>query len=71
MILASTGAPKAVVKVLLDIKGKLTKMAIQVHTPDISRVELNKEMYASLKVTSYSNNLQGILGYTDLPVDSQ
>lgn len=82
MIPASTGAAKAVGKVLPELNGKLTGMAVRVPTPDVSMVDLTirtskpctgAEMDAALKAaaTDKDSELYGILGYTDLPVVSQ
>jgi len=80
MIPASTGAAKAVGKVLPELNGKLTGMAVRVPTPDVSMVDLTvrtakpctaAEMDAALKSASEEGDLKGILGYTDLPVVSQ
>jgi len=80
MIPASTGAAKAVGKVLPELDGKLTGMAVRVPTPDVSMVDLTvrtskactgEEIDAALKAASESEELRGILGYTDLPVVSQ
>mmetsp|Transcript_36872 Transcript_36872/g.80703 ORF Transcript_36872/g.80703 Transcript_36872/m.80703 type:complete len:337 (+) Transcript_36872:951-1961(+) len=79
MIPASTGAAKAVGKVLPELNGKLTGMAVRVPTPDVSMVDLTvrtakpctgEEIDAALKAASESEDLKGILGYTDLPVVS-
>merc|ERR1712038_1132487 len=81
MIPASTGAAKAVGKVLPELNGKLTGMAVRVPTPDVSMVDLTirtskpctgAEMDAALKkaATDKDSELYGILGYTDLPVVS-
>uniref|UniRef100_A0A7S2GUD3 Glyceraldehyde-3-phosphate dehydrogenase n=1 Tax=Helicotheca tamesis TaxID=374047 RepID=A0A7S2GUD3_9STRA len=80
MIPASTGAAKAVGKVIPELNGKLTGMAVRVPTPDVSLVDLTvktskpctaEEMEAALKAASESEEMKGILGYTDLPVVSQ
>lgn len=80
MIPASTGAAKAVGKVLPELEGKLTGMAVRVPTPDVSMVDLTirtsrpctgAEIDAALQEASNSEELNGILGYTDLPVVSQ
>jgi len=82
MIPASTGAAKAVGKVLPQLNGKLTGMAVRVPTPDVSMVDLTvrtkkaatgEEIAAALKkaATDPESEVYGILGYTDLPVVSQ
>eukprot|EP00558_Chaetoceros_sp_UNC1202_P005292 CAMPEP_0197235426 /NCGR_PEP_ID=MMETSP1429-20130617/2853_1 /TAXON_ID=49237 /ORGANISM="Chaetoceros sp., Strain UNC1202" /LENGTH=341 /DNA_ID=CAMNT_0042694007 /DNA_START=130 /DNA_END=1155 /DNA_ORIENTATION=- len=82
MIPASTGAAKAVGKVLPELNGKLTGMAVRVPTTDVSMVDLTirtekpctgEEMDAALKeaATNPESEVYGILGYTDLPVVSQ
>ncbi len=76
---ASTGAAKAVGKVIPELNGKLTGMAIRVPTPDVSMVDLTVRLEkpasaAALKAALKSaseGSLKGILGYTDLPVVSQ
>merc|ERR1712038_873773 len=77
---ASTGAAKAVGKVIPELNGKLTGMAVRVPTPDVSMVDLTfrtkkactgEEMMAALKAASESDELKGILGYTDELVVSQ
>lgn len=74
IIPSSTGAAKAVGKVLPELNGKLTGMAFRVPTSDVSvvdlTVELNKETtYAdickAMKAASESDSLKGVLGYTD------
>jgi len=76
---ASTGAAKAVGKVIPELNGKLTGMAVRVPTPDVSLVDLTirtekactgDEIKAALKEAS-EGELKGILGYTELPVVSQ
>ncbi|MCQ2186264.1 MAG: type I glyceraldehyde-3-phosphate dehydrogenase [Bacteroidales bacterium] len=73
IIPSSTGAAKAVGKVLPELNGKLTGMAMRVPTSDVSvvdlTVELNKEasyeeICAAMKEAS-EGELKGILGYTD------
>jgi glyceraldehyde 3-phosphate dehydrogenase len=80
LIPASTGAAKAVGKVIPELNGKLTGMAVRVPTADVSLVDLtirtekaatSAEILAALKEASESSDLKGILGYTDLPVVSQ
>ena len=73
MIPSSTGAAKAVGKVLPALNGKLTGMSVRVPTSDVSfvdlTVELNKEctyeeICAAMKKAS-EGELKGILGYTE------
>lgn len=79
IIPASTGAAKAVTKVIPALEGKLTGMAFRVPTADVSVVDLTVRLE---KETSYEQikrafknasegDLKGILGYTDQPVVSQ
>ena len=76
---ASTGAAKAVGKVIPELNGKLTGMAFRVPTVDVSVVDLTcrleksatfEEVKAALKKAS-ENELNGILGYTEEGVVSQ
>jgi glyceraldehyde 3-phosphate dehydrogenase len=76
---ASTGAAKAVGKVIPELNGKLTGMAFRVPTVDVSVVDLTcrlekgasfEEVKAAMKDAS-ENELKGILGYTDEGVVSQ
>ena len=76
---ASTGAAKAVGKVIPELNGKLTGMAFRVPTVDVSVVDLTcrleksaswDEVKAALKEAS-ENDLKGILGYTEEGVVSQ
>jgi len=73
IIPASTGAAKAVTKVLPSLQGKLTGMAFRVPTPDVSVVDLTcrlekpasyDEVCKALKEAS-EGSLKGILGYTE------
>ena len=79
MIPSSTGAAKAVGKVIPALNGKLTGMSMRVPTADVSCVDLTvkvakettySEIMAVLKKAS-ENELQGILGYTEDDVVSQ
>ncbi|RQM21380.1 hypothetical protein B5M09_001237 [Aphanomyces astaci] len=79
IIPASTGAAKAVGKVLPELNGKLTGMAFRVPVADVSVVDLTvrlqngaslAEIKAALKHAS-ENELAGILGYTEDDVVSQ
>jgi len=74
IIPSSTGAAKAVGKVIPELNGKLTGMAFRVPTPDVSVVDLtvrlNKEasyaeICAKIKEASENGPLKGILGYTE------
>jgi glyceraldehyde 3-phosphate dehydrogenase len=74
IIPSSTGAAKAVGKVLPDLNGKLTGMAFRVPTSDVSvvdlTVELNKDakyddICAAMKAASQSGDLVGVLAYTE------
>ena len=76
---ASTGAAKAVGKVIPELNGKLTGMAFRVPTVDVSVVDLTcrieksaswDEIKATLKDAS-ENELAGVLGYTEEGVVSQ
>ncbi len=78
IIPASTGAAKAVSKVLPGLKGKLTGMSFRVPVPDVSVVDLTCELVrearyddicAAMK-TAAEGSLRGILGYTDEEVVS-
>ncbi|MBA0768915.1 hypothetical protein Gotri_017689 [Gossypium trilobum] len=73
IIPSSTGAAKAVGKVLPALNGKLTGMAFRVPTVDVSVVDLTvrlekaasyDEIKAAIKVAA-EGELKGILGYTD------
>eukprot|EP00586_Coscinodiscus_wailesii_P017355 CAMPEP_0172494144 /NCGR_PEP_ID=MMETSP1066-20121228/39632_1 /TAXON_ID=671091 /ORGANISM="Coscinodiscus wailesii, Strain CCMP2513" /LENGTH=338 /DNA_ID=CAMNT_0013264869 /DNA_START=75 /DNA_END=1091 /DNA_ORIENTATION=+ len=78
MIPSSTGAAKAVGKVIPDLNGKLTGMAVRVPTPDVSMVDLtvrttkacSGEDIANALKAAAEGEMKGILGYTDLPVVS-
>jgi len=80
LIPSSTGAAKAVGKVIPELNGKLTGMAVRVPTPDVSLVDLTfrtekactgDEIKAALKEASEKGPLKGILGYTEDKVVSQ
>ena len=76
---ASTGAAKAVTKVIPALEGKLTGMAFRVPTANVSVVDLTvklkkKTSYQEIKsvMKKHANtDLKNILGYTDEPVVSQ
>jgi glyceraldehyde 3-phosphate dehydrogenase len=78
MIPSSTGAAKAVGKVLPQLNGKLTGMSVRVPTSDVSFVDLTvelekeatyEEICAAMKEAS-EGALKGVLGYTDEAVVS-
>ena len=78
IIPSSTGAAKAVGKVLPELNGKLTGMSMRIPSSDVSivdlTVELNKEctyeeICAAMKEAS-EGELKGVLGYTDEAVVS-
>lgn len=78
IIPASTGAAKAVGKVIPELNGKLTGMAFRVPTANVSVVDLtvklnNSATYADIcaKIKEASEgSMKGILGYTDEEVVS-
>ena len=79
IIPSSTGAAKAVGKVIPALNGKLTGMSFRVPTVDVSVVDLTvkvaketsyEEIMAVLKKAS-ENELKGILGFTEDEVVSQ
>ena len=78
IIPSSTGAAKAVGKVLPALNGKLTGMSLRVPTSDVSIVDLTVELAkeadyaeicAAMKEAS-EGELKGILGYTNEAVVS-
>src|ERR1700733_3782760 len=78
IIPSSTGAAKAVGKVIPELNGKLTGMSFRVPTSDVSvvdlTVELNKEasyddICKAMKAAS-EGKMKGVLGYTDEKVVS-
>ncbi len=78
IIPSSTGAAKAVGKVIPELNGKLTGMAFRVPVADVSVVDLTcklarpanyEDIKAEMKRAS-ENELKGILGYTDEEVVS-
>ena len=73
IIPSSTGAAKAVGKVIPELNGKLTGMAFRVPTPDVSVVDLTvrlqkpatyDEIKATMKAAS-EGDMAGVLGYTE------
>ena len=74
IIPTSTGAAKAVGKVLPELKGKLDGASIRVPTPNVSVVDFKfvakratsvEEINAAIKTAADGNRLKGILGYYD------
>merc|ERR1719435_533105 len=74
IIPSSTGAAKAVGKVIPELNGKLTGMAFRVPTPDVSVVDLTvrlergckyEDICTKIKEASESGPLKGFLGYTE------
>jgi glyceraldehyde 3-phosphate dehydrogenase len=76
---ASTGAAKAVTKVIPSLVGKLTGMSFRVPTANVSVVDLTVRLsketsYDEIKATMKKHaetDLKNILGYTEEPVVSQ
>lgn len=73
IIPSSTGAAKAVGKVIPELNGKLTGMAFRVPTPDVSVVDLTcrldkgasyDDIKAAMKAAS-EGAMKGVLGYTE------
>jgi glyceraldehyde 3-phosphate dehydrogenase len=79
IIPSSTGAAKAVGKVIPELNGKLTGMAFRVPTADVSVVDLTvnlakpatyAEICAAMKAAS-EGEMKGVMGYTEDAVVSQ
>jgi glyceraldehyde 3-phosphate dehydrogenase len=79
MIPTTTGAAVAVTAVLPELKGKLNGMAMRVPTPTVSIVDFVanttkpvtvESVNAAFKAASESEELDGILGYSDEPLVS-
>ena len=79
IIPSTTGAAKAVGKVIPELKKKLTGMAFRVPTSDVSVVDLTvelerpasyEEICAAMKAASSKGPLKTVLGYTDQKVVS-
>ena len=79
IIPASTGAAKAVGKVIPELQGKLTGMSFRIPTPDVSVVDLTVKLktpttYEAIMQTfkeASENDYKGIIGFTDEDVVSQ
>jgi glyceraldehyde 3-phosphate dehydrogenase len=73
IIPSSTGAAKAVGKVIPELNGKLTGMAFRVPTPNVSVVDLtcrlekpaNYEAVCAAMKKASEGELKGVLGYTE------
>ena len=74
IIPSSTGAAKAVGKVIPSLNGKLTGMSLRVPTPDVSVVDLTcrlekpatyEQIKAVMKAASEAPEWAGIIGYTE------
>lgn len=73
VIPSSTGAAKAVGKVIPSLNGKLTGMAFRVPTPNVSVVDLTVSLQKGAKYSEIKDvikaasvgPLKGILGYTE------
>ena len=78
IIPASTGAAKAVGKVIPELNGKLTGMAFRIPTSNVSVVDLTVNLeratdLETIKATvkrASENELKGIMGYCDAPLVS-
>lgn len=78
MIPTTTGAAKAVAKVLPDLEGKLNGFAVRVPSPSVSMVDLVCEFSRDVTVEEVNRvlekaakrELSGVLGYSDLPLVS-
>eukprot|EP00515_Schizochytrium_aggregatum_P007642 CAMPEP_0202078370 /NCGR_PEP_ID=MMETSP0964-20121228/5892_1 /ASSEMBLY_ACC=CAM_ASM_000500 /TAXON_ID=4773 /ORGANISM="Schizochytrium aggregatum, Strain ATCC28209" /LENGTH=321 /DNA_ID=CAMNT_0048645671 /DNA_START=44 /DNA_END=1006 /DNA_ORIENTATION=+ len=79
LIPSSTGAAKAVGKVIPELNGKLTGMSVRVPVLDVSMVDLTvnlktdatyEQVCQAMKAASESGPLKGRLGYTDESVVS-
>jgi glyceraldehyde 3-phosphate dehydrogenase len=79
MVPTSTGAAKAIGLVLPELKGKLDGYAIRVPVPTGSATDLTvtvarettvQEVNAALKAASETDELRGLLTYTDEPIVS-
>ncbi|WP_408007160.1 ArsJ-associated glyceraldehyde-3-phosphate dehydrogenase [Pseudalkalibacillus sp. A8] len=78
IIPTSTGAAKAIAKVMPQLEGKLHGMALRVPTPNVSLVDLVVDVKRDVTVetvnaaleTASKGTLQGILGYTKDPLVS-
>jgi len=74
IIPSSTGAAKAVTKVIPSLKGKLTGMSFRVPVADVSVVDLTvrleksatyQQIKEAMKAAAAEGDLKGVLGYTE------
>ena len=79
MVPSSTGAAKAIGKVIPSLNGKLDGVSIRVPTPNVSVVDFKfvakrattaEEINAAIKAAADAGSLKGILGYYDEPLVS-
>jgi len=79
IVLTTTGAAKAIERVIPQLKGKLNGMAIRVPTPTVSAVDLTchlekqatpETINYTIKKASQEERLKGILGIEDAPLVS-
>lgn len=79
IIPSSTGAAKALDRVIPNIKGKLTGMSFRVPVANVSVIDLTvnlkkstsyKNICKQFKIASESERMQGILGYSEEPLVS-
>jgi glyceraldehyde 3-phosphate dehydrogenase len=79
MIPTTTGAAKAIGKVIPELKGKMDGLAIRVPTPNVSLTDLTCDVEKEATVESVNvafkkaaeDKLRGILQYTELPLVSK
>ena len=74
MVPTTTGAAKAIGKVLPELDGKISGVAVRVPTPNVSMVDLTvytdkpateESIHQAFKAASNDGPLKGILGYVD------
>lgn len=78
MIPTTTGAAKAIGKVLPELDGKLDGMAVRVPVPNVSMIDLSvttkkattKKAINDAFLQASKNELKGVLGYVDEPLVS-
>ena len=70
MIPSTTGAAKAVGKVIPELNGRLTGMSLRIPTPDVSVVDLTVNLEKPASYDEIKGAMKGILGYTEEAVVS-